>query len=296
MDISIIIINHNTKMLTLNCIKSIKSTIKKYRYEIILIDNSTDKSQRIHYPNNNIKIIYTKNEGFSKACNIGAVNSKGRYILLLNSDTVVHNNCIDLSLKYLDDNPEYSALGCRILLPDGTLDKGCKRGFPTPFASICYMLHLDKKFPQSKTIGRYHTTYKNELTTDKIEVISGAFFLIRKKVYNMLHGLDEKYFMYGEDIDLCYKIYQNNLQIVYYPQAEITHYKGSSGLNKKSDFIIKQFYKSMIIFYDNNFKEKYSKLTEAIIKIAVYTKMTVSRIIAYFSRKVANDRNTSSNT
>lgn len=286
MDVSIIIINYNTKRITLNCIKSILKTTREINYEIIVVDNSSNKLQRIkNIPNSKkIKIIHIHNKGFSNACNIGALNSKGKYLLMLNSDTIVNKDCIDKCFKFLENHSEYSALGCKIIDRKGKLDPGCKRGFPTPLASISYILGWDKKFPENKTLGRYHTTYINENKISEIEVISGAFFFIKSSIYKRLQGFDERYFMYCEDVDLCYRLNKNNEKIVYYPLATITHLKGQSGLSSRNSFVIKNFYKSMLIFYNKHLKENYNIIITLLLKLGIYSLMYINLFIAFINQ------------
>lgn len=288
MDVSIIIINFNTKRLTQNCINSIIQNTKKVRYEIILIDNSSKKSERIKsiLQFKNTKLIRIHNNGFSNGCNVGALNAKGKYLLMLNSDTIVHDNCIDKCFEYIENHTEFSALGCKIIDNEGKLDAGCKRGFPTPLSSLSYFLGWDKKFPNNKILGKYHATFISENKISQIEVISGAFFFIKNSVFKKLNGFDEDFFMYCEDIDLCYKMAKRKLKIVYYPFATITHFKGQSGLTSKNAFVIKNFYKSMLLFYKKQYKKKYNLFITMLVKLGIYILMYTNLLFLHINKKL----------
>ncbi|MGD8744667.1 MAG: glycosyltransferase family 2 protein [Candidatus Woesebacteria bacterium] len=239
MKLSIVIVSYNTKRLTLNCIKSILDTVKDVSYEIILVDNdSTDKSveavrkfAKSKDPlKNNLKIIENKkNLGFAKANNQAKSFARGEYILFLNSDTIVHENTINESLEYLDSHKRVAALTCKIVLPDGKLDKDVRRSFITPWIGFTHIfLRLDRLFPESKLFAKYWYGYIPEDKTHEVDVLQGAYFLVRKKVLDEVGWFDEDYFLDGEDVDLCWRIKQAGWKIVYFPKVKITHFKGSS--------------------------------------------------------------------
>lgn len=280
MDLSIIIVNYNTKKLTENCINSVINSTKEIDYEIIVVDNSSDYEQV--YESNELQmdkvIVFPNmpNNGFGAACNFGASKSKGDYLLFLNSDTLVEKGTIDKCFKYLKDHVDIGILGVKMLLKDGTLDHGCKRGFPTPSSSLYYFLGLDKKHPESKKYGAYRQTFIDENKTSFVDAVSGAFMMLPKKVYEMASGFDEDYFMYGEDIDLCYRVKNMGYSVVYFADAVIIHLKGQSGLNNKSPKVIYHFYNAMTLFYNKHYKNKYSLFTN----IAVYTGIKLKYFIS----------------
>ncbi len=287
MDVSIIIVSYNTKELTLKAIESVVNTIKNISYEVFIVDNaSTDGSIEAieKICNKNIKLICNKeNLGFSAANNIAIRKAVGRYILLLNSDTIVKPDAIEMSIKYMDKDKEKAigALGCKVVLRDGTLDKACKRGFPTPWNSLTYFLKLDKLFPSNKKFGGYHLTYIKDNDIAEVDCVMGAFMLLRKETIEDVGLLDEAFFMYGEDVDWCYRIKKAGWKIMYYPKAEIIHYKKASSA-KKGSKTIKEFYKSMHIFYNKNFSDKYN----IIIKILVYLGVEVQLFLALFKNLI----------
>lgn len=279
MDLSVIIVSYNTADLTINTIKSVFETTHDIQYEIIVVDNdSKDDSVKLireEFGDKVNLIVNNDNLGFSKANNIAIKESKGDYILILNSDTIVHKNTINRSLDYIKKYSEIGALGCKIVLRDGNLDKACKRGFPTPWNSFCYALKLDKLFPENKKFGGYNLTYLSEDEINEVDCLMGAYMILRREVIDKVGLLDEDFFMYGEDIDWCYRIKENQWKIVYYPEVSITHYKKASFAKKRTKTII-EFYKSMFIFYNKHYIKKYN----FIITIVVYIGISLQLVLA----------------
>ncbi len=273
MDLSIVIINHNTKALTNQTINSVLNGTDGLDYEIIVVDNS-DKSDEFYFSDrDNIKVISgVENKGFGNACNIGASKAKGEYLLFLNSDTIVENEAIYKSLIYLKSNKDIGILGIKTFLEDGTFDNGCKRGFPTPMTALYYFLGFDKKHPENRKYGAYHQTFIDNNKTSEVDAVSGAFMIIKKQLYDELGGFDEAFFMYGEDLDICYRAKEKGYKVVYFADAFITHLKGQSGLHKKSKNVIYHFHKSMQIFYDKHYKKNYNVFTNLAVFIGIKLK------------------------
>lgn len=280
MDISIIIINYKTRELTLNCIESVIYSKTKYNYEIILIDNASydgiilevyKQFPQVYCIENN------KNVGFSKANNQGIKVAKGRYILLLNSDTVIEETTLETMIDFMDSNPNIGASGCKVVLPNGTLDKACRRGFPTPTASFYYFSGLAKRYPNNPKYNQYHLGHLNEDEVYPVDCLVGAFMLVRKEVIDEVGGLDEDFFMYGEDIDWCYRIKQGGWENYYYPMTTIIHYKGASS-RRKPYKIIYEFHRAMYLFHRKHFSRKYSFMTNTVVYLGITTKLLISLI------------------
>lgn len=287
MKLSIIIVNYNTYVLTKQTISSITEKSRTLDYEIILVDNaSQDGSIDLLKDDFNdiiqskkLKVIINEtNLGFSKANNIGIKISKGEYVLLLNSDTYVVNNCLEKCIEYIEhfnkreNESKVGALGCKVELPSGTLDHACKRGFPTPKASLYYFLKLDKKDPVK--YGLYDALHLKEDEIGEVDSLMGAFMLMPREVLGQVGLLDETFFMYGEDIDLCYRIKQAGYRIIYYPEAQIIHYKGGSS-HRKRNKVITDFHQAMWIFYKKHYYKKYNKVTA----LLVYSGINIKYII-----------------
>ena len=265
MDLSIIIVNYKTEELTTNCLASVyESHLQEVDFEVIVVDNaSCDGSiEAVERKFPQVSIIKNKeNLGFSKANNIGIHKARGDYILLLNSDTIVEPNTLKKSLDFIKTRPQVGALGCKVLLENGQLDAACKRSFPTPANGLYHSLKLDKRFPKSQRFGEYNLTFVNPDKICSVDCVMGAFMLVPRSVIDRVGLLDEDYFMYGEDIDWCYRIKQAGYQIIYYPEVRIFHYKKASGIGKRNPKVIEAFYDSMIIFYNKHYQGKYTKVT-----------------------------------
>ncbi|OGD63450.1 hypothetical protein A2160_02315 [Candidatus Beckwithbacteria bacterium RBG_13_42_9] len=279
MDLSIIIVSHNTKGLLANLLNSIKdSEAGFYKIETIVVDNaSTDRSPEMvksNFPQVKL-IINQQNLGFAVANNKGIRQAGGRYLLLLNSDTLVNNKTLKIMIDFLDQHPEYSVATCRVELPNGHLDPACHRGFPKPWASMTYFSGLEQIFPKSKLFGQYHQGWKENDQIHEVDVISGAFFMLRREIIDKVGLLDEGFFMYGEDIDWCLRIHKSGFRVAYVPNTKITHMKGQSGRRKISkDKVIrsklnglteKHFWQAMKLFYQKHYAPAYPRLLKWLI-------------------------------
>lgn len=278
MKLSIIIVNYNTYALTKQTINSIIEKELSFKYEILLIDNASSdgsieklENEFISYVSQGILQVFINktNLGFSKANNVGMRIAKGDYILLLNSDTVVSENCLEMCLTQIEKDKSIGALGCKVTLQDGKLDHACKRGFPTPKASLYYLLKLYKKDPIK--YGQYDSLHLHENEIGEVDCLTGAFMLIPKNVLDNVGLLDEDFFMYGEDIDLCYRIKQAGYRILYYPKAQIIHYKGGSSKKKRTK-VIYDFHQAMWIFYKKHYYKRHNLAVTFIVYIGIWLK------------------------
>lgn len=287
--LSIIIVSHNTKELFPPLLKSINEAVRFWdqETEIIIIDNaSCDGSPefiREQFPN--IILISNKNNlGYAKANNQGFNAAKGDYLLLLNSDTLLTQNVISKMISYLEKHPEVDAETCKLVLQNGKIDPACHRGFPTPWASLTYYLGLERLFPRLKFFSNYHLWYKPLDKIHEIDSPSGAFYLVRKEAINRIGPFDEKFFMYGEDLDLSFRIKKAGWKIIYNPTSEATHLKKQSGLKSKNQVTKKRtitaFYDAMKIFFDKHYQTKYSSLTRTVIFFFIDIKKMLSIIKA----------------
>lgn len=232
-DLSVVILNFNTIALTRTCLQSLKdSLLGKYAVEIIICDNgSTDGSGemvRKEFPD----VLFIQNNanvGFAAGNNPGIRKAKGRYVLLLNSDTEVPKNTLRTMTAFMDDHPKAGAATCKLMLADGSMDPACHRGFPTPWNALAYFTGLEKLFSRMKIMSGYHQLYKDLSVAHEVDSISGAFFLVRQEVIRKVGLLDEAYFMYAEDIDWAYRIKEAGWQIWFNPKVTVLHKKKQSG-------------------------------------------------------------------
>ena len=285
MDLSIVIVNYNTKSLTTQTVKSVISSTEGIDYEIIVVDNSSKTSEYFEMEDKRVKILSrVENRGFGHACNIGANIAIGRYILFLNSDTIMRKDTLRGAVKYMDSHIDIGCLGIKTLLKDGTFDHGCKRGFPTPFNSFCYVLKLDRLFPKVKKFGGYTLNYLSQDETNEVDSVSGAFMLIPKRVLGKVGLFDESIFMYGEDIDLCYRIKKAGFKVVYYADVWMTHLKGQSGLHTKSPLVIKHFHDGIKRFYDMYYKDKHNFAVTFLMHSAINMRYALTLMISKIRR------------
>ncbi|MCX7785258.1 MAG: glycosyltransferase family 2 protein [candidate division WOR-3 bacterium] len=291
--LSIIIVNYNTKDLVLQCLNSVANLSINTDYEVFVVDNNSSdgSAQTIKALMPWVNLIENhENLGFAKANNQAIKLARGEYILLLNPDTKNVERAIEKTLEFIENHSEIDAITCRVELANGELDWACHRGFPTPWASFSYFVGLEKIFPKSKLFGQYHLTYLSLDKPHEIEVPSGCFFMVRRKVVEKVGLLDESYFMYGEDVDWAYRIKKAGGKIYFYPDAKIIHYKGcSSGIKKETQektFInkttkinaVNYFYDAMKIFYNKHYKTKYPFFINWLVYLGIEIKRGVSLI------------------
>jgi len=287
-DLSIIIVNYRTYKLAKETIESVIKKEHPFSYDIYLVDNASGDGSleklgedfQVEVKDGLIKFIANlENKGFSHANNLAIKESESKYVLLLNSDTLVQGDCLEKCLDYMARDEEIGTLGCKVLLPDGSLDKACRRSFPTVSVSFYRMTGLSKLFLKSKRFGQYNLTYLDENGTYEVDSLSGAFMLVKRKAIDEIGLLDEDFFMYGEDIDWCYRLKQAGWKVVYHGDPQITHYKGGSGREKKALY---EFYNAMHLFYDKHYKEEHSAPVTAFVYLGIWSVYGLKRILKIF--------------
>ncbi len=240
MDVSIIIVNWNTKKLLRDCLTSIYEQTRSIDFEVIVVDNfsSDDSTKMVRAEFPKVILIENKeNRGFAAANNQAIAIAQGRYILLLNSDTVVLDKAIEKTLSFADDNPKAAALGCRVFNPDGTIQTTCFM-FPSILNMILSSTYLYKLFPGSKFFGREQMTWWDRNDIREVDVVTGCFILVRRQAIEQVGILDERFFMYGEETDWCYRMKKNGWKIMFTPVGQIIHYGGQSASKTPVTMII----------------------------------------------------------
>jgi GT2 family glycosyltransferase len=278
MDLSVIIVNYNVKHFLEQCIHSVLKSLELLKGEVIVIDNnSVDGScQMLREKFPHIKLIENKeNLGFSKANNQGIRIARGRYVLLLNPDTIVQEDTFRKCYDFMEAHPDAGSLGVKMIDGKGNFLPESKRSLPTPKVSFYKIFGLSALFPKSKIFGRYHLGYLDKNTIHKIDVLPGAFMFLRRSVLEQVGILDESFFMYGEDIDLSYRIKLAGFENYYFPETTIIHYKGESTKKGSINYVI-VFYKAMIIFAGKHFSLRNARLFSLLINIAIYLRASVS--------------------
>lgn len=285
MQLSIIIVNYNVRHFLEQCLLSVNKATANISAEVFVVDNdsSDDSLEMVRAKFPNVHLIHNKeNVGFSKANNQAIEISKGKYVLLLNPDTVVEEDAFQKCISFSDSHPNLGGLGVKMIDGNGIFLPESKRGFPTPSVSLYKMFGLSKIFPKSKTFAKYHLGYLNENETNEVDVLSGAFMWMRKSVLDEVGLLDETFFMYGEDIDLSYRITQGGYKNYYFPKTKIIHYKGESTKKGNINYVF-VFYNAMIIFSKKHFAKK-AKAFSFFVNIGVYLRAFLSILVRFISR------------
>ena len=285
-NLSVIILSYNTKELTNNCLSSLIKSLpknKNFKSEIIVVDNgSTDgsvdqiKNLKLKIKNDNIKlktIFNKKNLGYPKGNNRALKIATGKYILFLNSDVIVDKIEFKKLLSYLESHSDVGVLTVKVTLPDGSVDPASHRGFPTIWNSFCYFVGLEELLRSvpylNRLFGGYHLVHLNFARTHEVDSVSGAFYLSRIDILKEIKGFDEAFFMYGEDLDLSFRIKKLGYQVVYYPDYKVTHLKHASGLEKNNIETRKKtklhFFDAMKIFYRKHYEKNHNKLINNMI-------------------------------
>jgi GT2 family glycosyltransferase len=256
MQLSIVIVNYNVRDLLLNAIASLYVAIEGIDAEVIVVDNaSTDGAiEAIAEAFPDVRTFpLDRNLGFGAANNIGIRAARGEYILLINPDTIVQERTLRTMMEFMEAHPDAGIAGCKILNPDGSYEPASKRGFPSPWSSFCRVFGLSRLFPKSKLFGGYNLNHLDPESTSSIDAISGCFMFCRAGVLHDLGGFDTDFFMYGEDLDICFRAKRLGWNIYYYPATSIMHLKGESTRRSALDALA-VFYEAMEIFAEKHFR------------------------------------------
>lgn len=284
--ISIVIVNYNVRFFLEQCLHSVRKALKGIEGEIFVVDNnSVDGSMALvqeKFPEV-IRIENKENLGFSKANNQAIKRATGEFILLLNPDTVVEEDTFEKILKFMEEHQDTGALGVRMIDGKGNYLPESKRALPTPWVSFYKVFGLSWLFPKSKKFGQYHLGFLDKEETHQIEILPGAFMFIRKKALDKAGLLDESFFMYGEDIDLSYRIILAGYKNYYYPGTAIIHYKGESTRKGSLNYVL-VFYQAMIIFANKHFSGKNAALFRFSIQSAIYFRMILALVRRFFNK------------
>ncbi len=278
--LSIIIVNYNVRQFLENALTSISRAIEGLRAEVLVVDNaSRDNSVAMvlkSFPWVRV-IANEENVGFARANNQALREAKGTYVLLLNPDTIVQEDTFRVMIRYLDAHPEVGLAGCKVLNPDGSFQLPCRRSFPTPWVAFTKMFGLSALFPSSRLFGKYNLTYRSPDATYPVDAVSGSFMMIRRSVVEKIGGLDESFFMYGEDLDWCFRVREAGYAVAYVHETSVIHYRGQS--TRRSDINeVRLFYKAMELFVAKHFRR--SILQRAYLSLGI----TVRESLAWISR------------
>lgn len=285
-DLSIIIVNYNVKSYLEQALYSIYKALEAIRAEVFIVDNGSHdgsvdlikkKFPQVHLIQNQ------SNVGFAKANNQALKRVKGESVCLINPDTLVQEDTFRSCLNYLKKNAEVGAIGCKILNPDGSLQLSCRRSFPTPWVAFTKVIGLSALFPKSRLFGRYNLTYLDPEKITEVEALSGSFMILRKKTIDQVGFLDERFFLYGEDLDWCYRIWQKKWKIVYFPKTQIVHYKGRSAEEAPLDNL-RTFYNAMQLFVQKHFQRGWIFLPKWILILGIWMRGGLSFLFRLINR------------
>ncbi len=284
MQLSIIIVNFNVKYFLEQCLYAVIKASKNLAVEIIVVDNnSTDGSKEYLSPRfTNVNFIWnTDNTGFAKANNQAVQLTTGEYILFLNPDTIVPEDCFENCIRFFETNQQAGALGIRMIDGSGKFLKESKRSFPSPLISLYKLSGLAKLFSRSKTFSRYHLGNLSENENHEVDVLAGAYMMVPKKVLDKTGSFDETFFMYGEDVDLSYRIQKAGYKNYYFAESTIIHFKGES-TKKGSLNYIRMFYKAMSLFVKKHYSGSRAGIFNALIQTGIFLRATLSLIAKFF--------------
>lgn len=277
MNLSVVIVNYRTFELTRDTVNSIFEYSYPFDLEVIVVDNASgdDSLSRLKdYFKDKVRFIESgENRGFAAGNNLALREVSSDYVLLLNSDTVVWQDTLENIYSYMEAHPDVGACGCRVRLENGELDKACKRTFPNVKNSFFRLFHI----PTKSKDDNYNLTNLPDDGVYEIDCLTGAFMFMRKDALDDAGLLDETFFMYGEDIDLCYRIKKSGWKIVYYGKSSITHLKGASSKKQKNKLIY-EFYRAMYVYY----KKHHANESSFIVNIVVYIGIVVLCILKLF--------------
>jgi len=280
-DLSVVIVSYNVASFLDQTLTTLQESMRELQgeVEVYVVDNaSSDESVDMvkrKYPW--VRLIESgSNLGFAGANNLALEKVTGRYVLLLNPDTVLQQDTLRTMVDFLDAHPETGAAGCKVINPDGSLQLACRRGFPTPGVAFFKMIGLSGLFPKSKTFGAYNLTYLDPDALTEVDAISGSFMMLRKEVLDRIGYLDDDFFMYGEDLDLCYRIKEAGWKIHYVPATEIIHFKGESTKTVPTLKSVRDFYTAMHIFVGKHYRNRSKRYPPNWLLIAgIYLGMAV---------------------
>ncbi|WP_207432291.1 glycosyltransferase family 2 protein [Sabulibacter ruber] len=277
-DLSVIIVNYNVSYFLEQCLLSVRKAVRGLQVEVFVVDNnSVDGSVemvRRRFPEV-ILMANKDNLGFSKANNQAIRQAQGKYVLLLNPDTVVEEDTFLACFQYMEANPKAGALGVKMMDGAGKFLPESKRGLPTPWVAFSKVFGLAALFPKSGVFNRYHLGHLSCDEVHKIDILAGAFMFMRAEALEKVGLLDEDFFMYGEDIDLSYRIKEGGYDVIYFPHTRIIHYKGESTRKTSVNYVF-MFYRAMMVFAEKHFSGRQARLYSFLIRLAIYLRAGVA--------------------
>jgi N-acetylglucosaminyl-diphospho-decaprenol L-rhamnosyltransferase len=270
--LSVVVVPYNVRPLLRNCLDSIRASLAPFPFETIVVDTGRDGSAgmvRRDYPEMTV-VEAPENPGYAAANNLGLHRARGEYCLLLNPDTVIPPDALARSVAALQADPTLGILGVKLVRGDGSLDLACRRSFPTPRTALYHFLRLPRLFPGDARFGQYNLTFRDPDQEYDVDSVVGAFMLIRRAVLDQIGLLDESFWLYGEDLDLCWRAKAAGWRTRYYPSIQVLHLKGESSKTRslKSTF---EFFRAMNLFYRKHYAPHASAAQNALVTTGIVT-------------------------
>jgi len=270
-DLYIVIVNYNTRDLLRQCLASVYDSRGEFSYHVCVVDNcSSDHSGEMvkaEFPQATL-IASDVNGGYAYANNLGLRDAEARYSLLLNPDTILPPRALTDMIAFMDEHPDAGVAGPRLVLQDGSLDKACRRSFPSPEVSLYRLTGLSSLFPKSPRFGRYNMTYLDPAITAEVDSVVGAFMMVRAEALKGVGLLDETFFMYGEDLDWAYRIKAAGWKVYYNANVTVLHYKRASSKHSLKAQV--EFYRAMILFFRKHYAADTPFWLSALITAGIY--------------------------
>jgi GT2 family glycosyltransferase len=280
-DLRLVIVSYNTRELLRDSLTSVLgSRLPGRSLAITVVDNSSPDGSadmvEAEFPR--VTLIRSTNDGYPRANNLGLSGQPARYQLLLNPDTLLPPAALAQALEVMDGHPDVGALGPRLVLADGSLDLACRRGFPTPLRSLAKYSGLARWFPRSRRLAGYNLTYLDPDEPADVDALVGAFMLLRSAALEQIGALDQAFFMYGEDIDLCYRLKAIGWRVLYWPEITVLHYKKAA--SSRSARAPREFFRSMRLFYDKHWAAAALPLERVAVRAGI---AAAERLVGYGS-------------
>ncbi len=276
MELTVVIVNYRVKYLLEQTLRSVEKAMQGMYGEVIVVDNLSQDDSIAFSRERHPQVTYIENAenvGFARANNQAIMQARGQYTLILNPDTIITPRCLQEGIAWMGSHPKCGAIGARMMDGNGVFLPESKRSFPTPWVSFCKIFGLSKLFPRSPLFAKYHLRYLSDKEPQHIDILSGAYMLCRTDVLQALGGFDEDFFMYGEDIDLSYRIVKSGYENWFLP-TPMVHYKGES-THKDSMRYVRVFYDAMLIFYRKHFP-RFNVIFYPIVKLGVMVRAAMS--------------------
>ncbi|MGZ3951271.1 MAG: glycosyltransferase family 2 protein [Flavisolibacter sp.] len=283
MRLSVIIVNYNVKYFLEQCLLSVQKSAAGLEVQVMVVDNQSKdgsleylqpKFPGVHFIDNE------RNAGFAKACNRGLKCAKGELVLFLNPDTIVPEDCFTKCLSFFDTHPDCGALGIKMIDGSGKFLKESKRSFPSPLTSLYKLTGLSLLFPKSRVFGRYHLGHLDKNFNHEVDVLAGAFMMVRKSLLEKVGGFDEDFFMYGEDVDLSYRIQEAGFKNYYLSETAIIHFKGESTRRGSLNYV-KMFYNAMSVFVRKHYGRTRAGVFNFLIHLAIWARAAVAAMLRF---------------